>query len=136
VTVRLRAGHRAQLEEEARAAFPRECCGLIEGWRDGDHFEISALHPCQNLARGDDAFEIDPAEQFRLIRGLRGTARDIVGCYHSHPGGGVEPSPRDLAAAGEDDFLWLIVAIVEDGVRIRAHIWQSGRFVPASQQIV
>ena len=130
--VRLHADHRAQLEEEARAAFPKECCGLIEGWRGGDAYVISALHLCRNLARSDGAFEIDPAEQFRLMRALRGTDRAIIGCYHSHPDGEPEPSPRDLSAANEDRFLWLIVATGDDSVRIGAHVWQTGRFVSAS----
>jgi proteasome lid subunit RPN8/RPN11 len=128
VTVRLRADHRAQLEEEARTAFPKECCGLIEGWRDGDDFEISVLHPCRNLAREKDAFEIDPAGQFKLMRALRGTKRAIIGCYHSHPNGRPEPSPRDLAQANEDGFLWLIVAIGDNRVGIDAHIWEASRF--------
>jgi proteasome lid subunit RPN8/RPN11 len=130
VIVRLRANHRAQLEKEARAAFPRECCGLIEGRRDGDNLEVLALHPCRNLANGNDAFEIDPAEQFKLMRSLRGTERAIIGCYHSHQNGRPEPSPRDLAGANEDGFLWLIAAIGDNKPGIGAHLWQAGRFVP------
>jgi proteasome lid subunit RPN8/RPN11 len=132
VTVRFRADHHAQLEREARGAFPRECCGLIEGRRDGEDLEISVLHPCRNLARHDDAFEIDPAEQFRLMRALRGTGRAIIGCYHSHPNGSSEPSSRDLAGASEDGFLWLIVAIGDHKVRIGAGIWEAGRFTSVS----
>lgn len=130
--VTLLADHRAQLEREARAVLPRECCGLIEGTREGAHIEIYALHPCRNLAHGDDAFEIDPGEQFRLMRELRGTDRAIVGCYHSHPNGRPEPSARDLAAASEEGFLWLIVTVGDGRSRVGAYIHNVGRLAAVS----
>ena len=42
---------RSQLAREAQAAFPRECCGLIEGASDGERFVATALHPAGNLSR-------------------------------------------------------------------------------------
>ena len=103
----LAPGLRAQIESEARAAFPRECCGLIEGVRDGGGFHALALHPARNLADEADRFVIDPAAQFALQRRLRGTDRTVIGCYHSHPNGTAEPSDED----GEGDVLWLIAAL-------------------------
>lgn len=100
---------------EACAAFPNECCGLIEGRRNGRAVYATTIHPIRNLSTEPDRFELDPAEHFRLMRALRGTAREIVGCYHSHPNGRAELSPRDRANAVEDDFLWLIVGVTADG---------------------
>ena len=99
---------RAQLADEARAALPRECCGLIAGTVDGGTARALALHPTANLGQGDDRFEIDPAEHIRLLRALRGTGRDVIGCYHSHPNGKAAPSQTDRAGAAEDGFIWLI----------------------------
>lgn len=131
-TLILASGLRVQLEREARAAFPRECCGLIEGVREGDAVRAFALHPVCNLAERDDRFEIDPADQFRLMRALRGTGRDIVGCYHSHPNGRVEPSPRDRDGAGEDGFVWLIAAFAgaQEAIAVKAFAFADGKFVP------
>jgi proteasome lid subunit RPN8/RPN11 len=108
---------RSQIFAEARAAHPRECCGLLEG--SAKH--IAALHPTRNLAERPDRFEIDPAEQFRLMR----EGRRIVGCYHSHPGGRAEPSPRDADHAGEAGFLWLICADT-----LGAFVWDGASFRP------
>jgi proteasome lid subunit RPN8/RPN11 len=120
---------RAQLAAEARTAFPRECCGLIAGEKQGDVAVANALHATRNLAVERDRFEIDPTEQFRLLRALRGTGRDIIGCYHSHPNGRPEPSPRDLEGAGEEDFVWLIAALAADAaVEIAAFAYGSGAF--------
>jgi proteasome lid subunit RPN8/RPN11 len=112
----LSAALRARILSEARAAVPRECCGLVEG--DGER--VIALHPTRNLARGPDRFAVDPKDQFRLMR----EGRRIIGCYHSHPGGCAEPSPRDTEGASEVGFLWLIAA----GDEVGAFVWEGERF--------
>jgi len=99
----------AQISEEARAAFPRECCGLMEGTRTGDVVHAVVLHAIHNVSPHADSFEIDPAAHLRLRRIAREAGRAIVGCYHSHPNGRANPSPRDLS--GETDFVWLIAAL-------------------------
>jgi proteasome lid subunit RPN8/RPN11 len=125
---------------EACAAFPRECCGLIEGRRAGDTAEALAIHSVRNLAREPDRFELDPAEHFRLMRSLRGTDREIVGCYHSHPNGRAELSPHDRAGAGEDDFLWLIAGIDANGAvswschAARAGVWYEVEIAASEAQ--
>ena len=122
---------RSQLAAEARAAYPRECCGLIEGVRAGDVIEALALHPTRNLATASDRFEIDPAEHIRLLRALRGTGRDIVGCYHSHPDGTPEPSPRDRDSAHDENFVWLIAGLdVSGAVTTAGFLFRGGDFGP------
>lgn len=122
---------REQIAAEARGAFPKECCGLIEGTRDGDSARIFALHPMRNLAAVPDRFEIDPAEQIRLMRELRDTGREIIGCYHSHPNGRAEPSQRDLQNAADENFLWLIAAIGPDkNVELGAFVYAGKAFAP------
>ena len=100
-----------QMRDEAVRAYPRECCGLIEGVIAGEHSRVIALHPMPNMVQQPDGFEIDPSAHIALLRNLRGTGRDIIGCYHSHPNGRAEPSARDRESAQEEDFLWLITAI-------------------------
>lgn len=105
---------REQIAREARVAFPRECCGLIEG----NALRIATLHPARNISKDDDRFEIDPADHFRSLRAARANGRNIIGCYHSHPNGRAEPSVRD--GDGEDGFLWVIAAVSGEAVRLTA----------------
>jgi proteasome lid subunit RPN8/RPN11 len=114
---------RARVVAEARAAFPNECCGLLEGRREGETVHVTALHPAANLAESPaTGFEIDPAVHFRLLRALRRTDREIVGCYHSHPNGRAEASATDRArnANAEVAFVWLIAAVSEEDVSLAA----------------
>ena len=101
---------RAQLLAAAHAAAPRECCGLVAGQVTDTVARARALHPARNRAARADRFDIDPQDHFDTLRRARGAGQDIIGCYHSHPGGRAEPSAADLAGAGEEDFLWLIAA--------------------------
>jgi proteasome lid subunit RPN8/RPN11 len=119
---------RAQIEAEARAAFPRECCGLIEGRRAGDAIHVAALHPARNLSTNADRFEIDPADHFRALHAARATGREIVGCYHSHPNGIAEISARDRDGAMDDDFVWLVCAVTAEKTRIAGFMREKGQF--------
>ncbi|MFO1247428.1 MAG: Mov34/MPN/PAD-1 family protein [Alphaproteobacteria bacterium] len=41
---------RRRILDEARGAHPAECCGLVVGGRDGQRFNVLALHPARNLS--------------------------------------------------------------------------------------
>lgn len=117
---------RDQIVREALAAHPSECCGLIEGTYIKEEARALACHPTSNLSPDSDSFEIDPARHIELLRSLRGRGREILGCYHSHPNGRAEPSPRDLAQAADENFLWLIAA----GQDLRAFVHADRAFHP------
>ena len=104
-------GLRAELVAAARTALPDEACGLVIGRRDGATVTVTALHPAANVSPAPRArFAIAPAVQFSLQRALRGTGEAVVGCYHSHPNGRPEPSPRDHENGSDGGFVWIIVA--------------------------
>jgi proteasome lid subunit RPN8/RPN11 len=122
--VELPAALADSIREHARATSPAECCGLIEGVRQGNVFRVTALHPARNLSMDEARFEIDPRDQFAAQRAARDRGAEIIGCYHSHPGGSAEPSAADAAGAGEDNFLWLIAG----GESFKAFIYSAGAF--------
>jgi proteasome lid subunit RPN8/RPN11 len=109
----------------AARAHPAECCGLIEGMEVADGWRVTAIHETANLAEEPARhFLIDPQAQFDLMRGLRGSGRAIIGCFHSHPGGLPQPSPTDRASAFEADFLWLIAGgSPGGGLMLRAYVF-------------
>ena len=121
---------RAQILSEAEVALPRECCGLIEGARGGTAVQATGLHSARNLSPEPDRFEIDPADHFAALRAARTKGREIVGCYHSHPNGRAEPSPRDREGAAERGFIWLIAATAQDGgTALKAYVFDGQAFI-------
>ena len=125
---------REQIAREARAAFPRECCGLMEGVCEDNVMRVTALHPAHNLSQEADRFEIDPADHFRALRAARTNGCDVIGCYHSHPNGRAQPSERD--GDSETGFLWLIAAVAGADVSLsvfrRGGGWQTLEMAPES----
>ncbi len=118
---------RRQIMEEARAAHPAECCGLLEGAREGQRFRVVAIHPARNLSSDPHRFEIDPRDRIAAQKRAREQAAAVIGCYHSHPDGQAMPSIADRAGAGEDDFLWLIAG----GEALNAFVYSRGVFTGA-----
>ena len=123
---------RARIEQESRAFFPRECCGLIEGESAGRTAKALVLHPAHNIASARDRFEIDPTDHFAALKMARANGRALIGCYHSHPGGQAVPSATDLASAAEDSFLWLVTALsTADGpLTLAGFVYSAASFVP------
>jgi proteasome lid subunit RPN8/RPN11 len=128
--LRLHPNLREQIHNEACAALPRECCGLVEGVRSGENVSATRLHSTRNIAAEIDRFEIDPEAHFAILRSVRAKGSDIVGCYHSHPNGRAMPSAWDLANVGEEGFVWLIYALTEqsDG-ELAAFVVSAGKLV-------
>ncbi len=124
---------RQGIEGAARAAWPAECCGLLEGFRAGSTFVVTAAHAVRNIAADAGRFELDPAGHFAVQRALRGTGRAVIGCYHSHPNGRPQPSQRDGEGASEAGYVWLIAALAaQDVVRIAAYLFDGAGFAPIS----
>jgi len=116
-----------QIRREAEIATPRECCGLIEGLREGVRFRVTALHAARNLAPEPDRFDVDPRDHLAASKVACARGHQIIGCYHSHPHGAAIPSPRDAEGAEEENFLWLIAA----GADLAAFVHFRGGFVGA-----
>jgi proteasome lid subunit RPN8/RPN11 len=129
--IELPAALAGEIRHQAAAADPRECCGLLEGMRKDGNFRVTALHSARNLAMDTDRFDIDPRDHVAASKAARARGHEIIGCYHSHPDGYAQPSARDLAGAGEEDFLWLIAA----GAELAAFVYLGGGFVGADCMI-
>ena len=112
----------------AKAAFPAECCGLIEGMRDQSGFSVTRIHPARNLASAADRFEIDPKDHIAAAKEARGRGARLIGCYHSHPNGRAQPSELDRSRAQEEDFLWLIAATDGERCEIGAFVYRGPGF--------
>lgn len=118
---------RDQILAAAARAFPQECCGLIVGVVVEEGWQAVAVHETPNLASDPGRnFLVDPQKHFELLRALRGTRRDIVGCFHSHPNGMASPSERDRAQALEDGFVWLIASgAAADAFHLSAFVYEG-----------
>jgi len=91
----LAAGVFSAIEDDARRAWPRECCGLLLGAPDA----VVRAWPARNAARAPDRYLVDPADHFAALRDARAHAIEVIGAYHSHPASPPLPSRTDRAHA-------------------------------------
>lgn len=101
------------------AANPeREICGLLLG----EGLCITEAREAANTAAEPERrFELDPATLLAAHREARSGGLQVLGHYHSHPGGTVEPSACDAEMAAPDGALWVICS--PDG---RHALWRAG----------
>jgi proteasome lid subunit RPN8/RPN11 len=92
----------------AAAAAPEECCGLFLG-RNGliEHSVPAVNVSADPLTR----FEIDPQALVDAHRAARAGGPEILGYFHSHPGGPAAPSDTDRAQSARDGRVWAIAGV-------------------------
>ena len=118
------------MKTAAEAGYPDEICGLLIGKVEGDHWLIDEVRQVENLnkERAADRFQLDPTGYQAIDRELRGSDKEIIGVFHSHPDCPAKPSPTDLENAWEG-FLYPIISVC-DGVVAQQLNWalnESGR---------
>lgn len=96
-----------ELQKAAAAASPKECCGLLFG----ENLRVSDYRKADNVAdKPERHFEIDPAVLIAAERAARYDGPSILGYFHSHPTGNIEPSRTDAKSAAPDGRIWLILS--------------------------
>lgn len=99
-----------RLREEADRTAPHECCGLLLG----SSSRIKAAVPARNIHPTPTThFEIDPQALIDAHRTARSGGPEVIGYYHSHPGGEPFPSITDQAMATGDGRIWAIIGASE-----------------------
>ncbi len=99
-----------KIRQQARNAYPNECCGLLIGKAEGDRKLALDLRPQEN-AREDslhNRYLIEPEAMLTAEKAARTARMDIVGVYHSHPDHPARPSDFDRDHA----FPWYSYIIV------------------------
>lgn len=111
MTVALPHAELAKIHAHARETYPEECCGFLIGTQ-GPPRVVAEARKATNVREDDrrTRYTIDPRETLRIDRELRGTRREIVGFYHSHPEVPAIPSLFDREHAWPG-YAYVIVSV-------------------------
>ena len=102
----VRSGAAVAMRRHARDDLPNECCGLLIGAAG----LIERAARARNLRAASDRYLIDPADHCAARRSARARGLQVVGAYHSHPGGSLRPSAADRREAIGGEFIYVIVS--------------------------
>ncbi|HTG01467.1 MAG TPA: M67 family metallopeptidase [Nitrospirota bacterium] len=103
--------------DHCAAGLPNESCGMLAG-RDG---AVEKVYCMKNAKPGPDYYEMDPEEQFRVMKDIRDAGLQMIGLFHSHPTGQAYPSSVDVAQAywpgtqlpNYPDAVYVIVSLMD-----------------------
>ncbi len=109
------------MERHVDAQAPLEACGLLAG-RAG---VVKVVLTVKNAAGSPVRFRMDAREQLRAFAQIEEAGLEMVGVFHSHPGGPPLPSPTDIREAAYQvaNLIW---APTTDGWLARAFWIEKG----------
>ncbi len=106
-----------------RESYPYEACGLLAGRED----RVIKVYTMTNTEHSTVSYFMDPGEQFRVMKTLRGEGLEMIGIYHSHPFHEALPSARDRELAFYPDAVYVIVSLMEKEPVIRGFLIVEGK---------
>lgn len=100
-----------------RAGLPNEACGMLGG-KDG---LVMKVYTMRNAKPGPDYYEMDPEEQFQIMKDIRESGLQMIGLFHSHPTGRAYPSAVDVEQAywpgtqlpNYPDAIYIIISLMD-----------------------
>ncbi len=114
-----------QIEEliaHARSEVPNECCGMI-GSVDG---RAATIYKAENAEGSPLRYNLDPADQFRIMSEMEDRGEELGAIYHSHTQSPAYPSQTDINLAAYPDSLYIIVSLAEGEEPVRAFSIRDG----------
>ncbi len=109
---------------QSLAELPNECCGLLIGKQNIERAVIM-----RSIPPAPDTYYMDPEQQIGVFTEMQATGEQLLGIYHSHPTGPVEPSGMDLKLAFHPDALYVIISLADpDTPVLGAYYMRNGQF--------
>jgi [CysO sulfur-carrier protein]-S-L-cysteine hydrolase len=95
MTLTFRKADLQSIIDHCMKGLPNESCGILGG-KDG---RVEKVYCMTNAKPGPDYYEMDPEEQFRVMKDMRQAGLVMAGMFHSHPTGQAYPSSVDVEKA-------------------------------------
>jgi proteasome lid subunit RPN8/RPN11 len=123
-TVRIPAAVRDVMFSHSLAELPNECCGVLLGKK-----EVERAVPMRSIPPAPDAYYMDPEQQIEVFTTMQAAGEQLLGIYHSHPKGPLEPSGMDMQLAFHPSALYVVVSLADPGNPVLgAYYLENGAF--------
>ncbi len=111
--------------EHAVQEAPNECCGMLLGRGT----IIERVVPVPSVPPAPDAYYMDPCRQVEAFTEMQQRGESLIGIYHSHPAGPLDPSGVDLQLAFHPEAVYFIISLEDtQQPKIAAFVLDGGIF--------
>lgn len=109
----------AQVKDEA----PIEACGILAGGNN----KVKKLYKMTNAEKRSDHFMMEPKEQFKVVKDIRGSGLEMLAIYHSHPETPARLSSEDIRLALTPNVTYVIVSLQNgENPIVRGFLMENG----------
>jgi [CysO sulfur-carrier protein]-S-L-cysteine hydrolase len=84
-----------EMVAHARDEAPNECCGMV----GGSGGEAKTLYRATNSEASPLRYNLEPKDQFRIMREMEERGEELAAIYHSHTHSPAYPSQTDINLA-------------------------------------
>lgn len=118
--------------DHAIEGAPEEVCGVLGGQFGDRESTVETVERASNVASDPEReYAIAPEEQLQLMDRLGERGHEVIGFYHSHPGGPAAPSGTDADRATWPDRSYIVIDLGGSHPFVGGWRWdgETARFV-------
>ncbi len=113
-----------EIISHCKGIYPNEACGLLAGKTN----IVERVYKTTNTILSSVNYEMDPKEQLKCEKEIRGAGLKVIGIYHSHPSSSAYPSQLDIVRVhwpGDPDMplypdaCYMIIGPIDGDIKVR-----------------
>lgn len=90
--------------------FPEEACGILAGKKN----KIETAYPVKNTDKSPVSYFMEPKEQLKIMKDIRGQGLEMLAIYHSHAFSQAYPSKKDVELAFYPEVSYAIISLKDN----------------------
>ena len=129
--IRLSASQWAEIVAHLEACLPEEGCGLLAGRAD----RVDLVVPIENVEHSPVHYTMEPRALVGALGRFEALGLDLMGAFHSHPGGPFGVSQSDVREWRYPEAALVVCAPGEEGWEAKAFLVDEGGVTELPLQI-
>lgn len=128
--------HWHTLRAEAERLASQEACGLLLGYCQASCYQVVEVKPIENILASPTRYRMNPEQQIQVFNEMEARHLQLVGIYHSHPGGPEQPSATDIDEAYYPKAVYVILSPSGEDWQAQGFLIRENQSIPVKIEMV